>query len=131
MRRRLNSQRFPTLKLVDGSTHREWLIEPQRIGLTIDAAASASRAYDYGRKSGNFVSGLLGAGVSPVLAFDRDAALAGLQTLSGEIAQPAVDAGITLEGGRSARSPRVTVTVDLNGTSMGWRRLVGWMTHAK
>lgn len=125
--------RFPALKLVDGSTNRDWLIEPQRIGLTIDAAASAQRAYNYGRKSGNFVSGLLGAGVSPVLAFDREAALAGLQSLSGEIAQPAVDAGIALENGRVRATPaRDGRTVDLNGTvDVIASDPVGWLTHGE
>lgn len=127
------ARRFLVLKLTDDSTDREWMIEPQRIGLTIDAAASAQRAYNYGRKTGNFVSGLLGAGVSPVLNFDRDAALAGLEALSGQIAQPAIDAGIALENGRVRATPaRDGRAADLNATvDLLASDPAGWLTHGQ
>ena len=127
------ARRWPVLLLTDAATDRQWQIEPQRLGINIDAPASASRAYGYGRDTGNFVSGLLGAGISPALAFDPAAARAGLETLAGDIAQPPVNAGIALENGQVRATPaRDGRTVDLDGTvSVLATDPLGWLTHGE
>lgn len=125
------SNRWPVLLLTDDATDRQWQIEPQRAGIFIDAQASADRAYGYGRDTGSFINGLLGAGILPVLTFDPTAARAGLESLASDITQPAVNAGIALENGQvRATLARDGRAIDLDGTVQVLASdPIGWLTH--
>lgn len=125
------AQQWPVVLLQDRATGRQWQIEPARIGLIVDPAASAARAFGYGRVSGNVLSGILGISVAPVLTFDPAAARSGLASLADQVTQPAVDAQIALLDGRVQALPaRDGRAIDIDGTAaLIADDPVGWLEH--
>ncbi|MBK9123187.1 MAG: L,D-transpeptidase family protein [Chloroflexi bacterium] len=127
------TRQWPVVLLQDRATDRQWQIEPARLGLIVDPAASAARAFGYGRVSGNAVAGILGASVTPVLTFDPEAARSGLASLADQVTQPAVDAQIALVDGRVQALPaRDGRAIDVEGTAeLIATDPVGWLEHGE
>jgi LysM repeat protein len=95
------------LSLRDGD--RTWAVTPAEIGITIDAAATASAAAEYGRSNGGF-SGALQAlvgqvEINPVLTVDLAQLTAYLEHAQLSLNQPAVNAGVRLVNGQVVASP--------------------------
>lgn len=86
---------------------KSWLVVPSEFGLTVDAHASAARAYAVGREKG-FWGGLdemldaldHGRSFDPVVAFDRQRARSAFARWSGLVDDPAVEASFEIAQGR-------------------------------
>jgi lipoprotein-anchoring transpeptidase ErfK/SrfK len=96
-----------SITLRDGE--RVFPVDPSLIGLSLDADATASAAYAYGRSSGGIPAALRAlsgrAQVAPVVQTDEAAMLAGLQALAAQINQPAINAGVQLVNGQVQARP--------------------------
>jgi LysM repeat protein len=95
------------LTLRDGD--RMWAVSPDEIGVTIDAAATAHTAAQYGRSNGG-LSGLLGGivgkvEVDPVLIVDLARLGAYLENARAQFDVPAINAGVQLLNGQAVASP--------------------------
>jgi lipoprotein-anchoring transpeptidase ErfK/SrfK len=94
--------RQPRITLTDGA--HTWPAAPADLGLWIDPQATAERAYAIGRGP-NWLQEILWLArfrempVEPVLAFDPNAARAGLQRLGAQINTPALNASLRFENG--------------------------------
>jgi lipoprotein-anchoring transpeptidase ErfK/SrfK len=95
------------LILRDGD--RTWAVNPNEIGVTIDASATAHAAAEYGRANGGFSAALKGivgkVDVDPVLVVDLAVLSAYLDSAKAQLDQPAVNAGVRLVGGQAVASP--------------------------
>lgn len=85
----------------DPGTGQEWVATPAQLGVSLDAEASAARAYQVGRGGGawNDLSVqadtyLYGQRLAPILVFDNSAAISFLENIALEVFQPVVDAGL-------------------------------------
>lgn len=106
-----------TLTVLDGQM--AWRIDPAMIGLSLDADATAQRAYDYGRANlGGALPGIFGKpDVPPVVNFDPTIALSGLNDLNTKIEQLPVNAGVQFVNGEvQATAPRDGRTLDVQAT---------------
>jgi lipoprotein-anchoring transpeptidase ErfK/SrfK len=103
--------KWTTLTLVDSTTGDVWQIDPQRIGLTLDANATANRAYEQGRTDGSALVALSGVDVAPVLEIDPETARSGLDALRTELDKPPQNAGVEVVNGevreKAAQSGRL------------------------
>ena len=96
------------LLATDGA--RSWPVAPAQLGLRVDAAETARRAYSVGRGDNALAEALWLARfgslpVAPVLAFNPAAGQAGLEQLAAQVAVPAQDAALRLENGEWAAVP--------------------------
>lgn len=94
------------IKLQDGD--RTWQIDPAMLGISIDAQATAQNAKNYGRSDGGLramMRGLFSADVAPVISVDLAAAEAGLNEISLQVNQPALNAGVRLVNGQVEPTP--------------------------
>lgn len=107
---------WQSVVLRDGQ--RTWSLPSAELGITLDASATAARAYAEGRDQGRWLSGVVGeAVVAPVLAIDVSMARAALNGLAAEFEEPAVNAGVRLVGGRVEPTPPEDGRIlDLAGT---------------
>jgi lipoprotein-anchoring transpeptidase ErfK/SrfK len=82
---------------------RNWVVTPSEFGLSVDAQASAERAYAAGRESGVAagVEQMLSEGWEgdPVVSFDPAAARASLETWAKRVNVPVIEGTLNLEGG--------------------------------
>jgi LysM repeat protein len=88
---------------------RSWAVSPAELGVSIDAAATAQAAQDWGRKRGG-VSGALrsmvsGVDVEPVLSVDLGQLATYLNTARSSIDLPARNAGVRLVNGQAVAAP--------------------------
>jgi len=95
------------LLLRDGA--RTWAVSAADLGVSLDAAATAAAARDWGRGAGG-VGAMLraltsGVDVTPALAVDLDQLQRGLEEARALVETPAVNAGVSLVGGRVAPNP--------------------------
>jgi LysM repeat protein len=102
---------------------RTWTASPAELGITLDAAATAKAATEWGRSSGGVSDawrGLTGGvTVDPVLNVDLAQLSAYLESSRGQIDLPATNAGVELVNGQAVASPAsegraldLTATVD-------------------
>ena len=88
---------------------RTWTVNPNEIGIAIDASATAHAAANYGRANGGLsgaVKGIVGrVDVDPVLVVDLAALSAYLDSAKAQLDQPAVNAGVQLVSGQAIASP--------------------------
>ncbi len=93
--------------LRDGT--RTWPVSAADLGVSLDAAATASAAHEWGRGSGGIDGALRaltsGVDVPPVLVVDLDRLQRGLESVRAMVEAPAVNAGVSLVGGRVMPSP--------------------------
>ncbi|MDX2141035.1 MAG: L,D-transpeptidase family protein [Chloroflexota bacterium] len=96
-------------------------VQPDVIGLTLDANASAAAARDYGRRAdslGNIAGAAFGrVNIAPVVTLDRDVFAAGLATIAQSLETPARNAGVQFVNGTV--QPRVAVNgrmIDIGAT---------------
>ena len=85
----------------DPGTGQTWGATPAQLGVTLDADATATRAYQVGRGEDawdNFAAQadtyLYGQHLAPILVFDSNTAISFLEAIAMEIYQPVVDAGL-------------------------------------
>lgn len=104
------------ITLADGG--RTWSASPALLGLTLDAPATARRAYQQGRGDGSPLQALLGPlNVGPVLSIDYDMLQAALSDLMQQFYTAPVNAGVTLVDGQvQATPPQYGRMLDVNGT---------------
>lgn len=95
-----------------------WSIDPATIGITMDAQATAKRAYAIGRSSGNPLSAMLGhVSVSPVATVNNEVATLEFQRIAEQVNIPPVDAGVGFENGQVvATPPKNGFSLDVNAT---------------
>ncbi|MBN2471034.1 MAG: L,D-transpeptidase family protein [Anaerolineae bacterium] len=107
---------WDTLILRDGG--RSWSVAAGELGVTLDAPASAARAYAEGRSQGMWLSGVAGAAnLAPVVVVDAARAEAALDELAGRFAEPAVNAGVRIVNGQvQPTAPREGRELDLRAT---------------
>ena len=108
--------RWDQIILRDGE--RTFAIDPATLGMTLDADATAARAYAQGRDDGSLFAVLLGeTQLQPVITVDAGQFQAGLNSLTGQINIPAQDAGVQLNGGQvSATPPQSGRQMDVEAT---------------
>jgi vancomycin resistance protein YoaR len=92
-------------KILFRDGERVWVASPSELGMVFDPTASATAAYNYGRKgglfsalSGQISAGGLGVDVAPVVIFDQRVAYNYLQNISTQVNQSVVEASLRLEG---------------------------------
>ncbi len=107
---------WQTITLQDGP--RQWPADPAALGITLDAEATAARAYQQGRGQGGVLQGVLRrAEVPPALSLDAAQMRSGLAQMAPQFEQAPVNAGIRLVGGRVEPTPAEEGrTLDLEGT---------------
>lgn len=105
-----------TVTLRDGE--RSWQVQRAALGLQLDAAATAERAYRQGRGEGDIFSALLGgAAVAPVVIYTPETLTAGLEALKPQVEIPAKNAGVAFENGQVvATPPEQGRLLDINAT---------------
>lgn len=85
---------------------RTWQVAPARLGLTIDANATARAAFDQGRGDGSIIDAIIGeVDVAPVLELDITTAAAALVDLAPQFNIPAQNAGVRLVNGVVEATP--------------------------
>lgn len=84
-------------------------IDPGALGITLDAAATAERAVEYGRAEGNPFRAIFDeVAVAPVVTLDAAQTASALDALLPQIDQPAVNAGVQLVNGVVEPRPAVS-----------------------
>ncbi len=100
---------------------RQFTIAASNLGISIDAAATAQRAVDYGRREGS-LAGVLSAlfsevNISPVWHVDETAFATALETLRDQIDIAPINAGVRVSAGEVVPRPAVDGRqMDVNGT---------------
>lgn len=83
---------------------REFPVQPDLLGLSFDASATARAAIDYGRRSGGLpamLNGILGGvDIPPSVSVNDSIAREGLDSIAEQVSWPARDAGIRLVNGQ-------------------------------
>ncbi len=107
---------WTTLILRDGA--RSWSVPASELGITLDAPASAARAYAEGRSRGMWLSGVATAvNLAPVVSVDSARAETALRALADRFAQPAANAGLRIVNGQvQPTPPREGRELDLRAT---------------
>lgn len=97
-------------------------IPASELGLTVDAAASAARAFEEGRSEGSIASLFADRVDTPlVVQVNPDLARAALTAHAAELSAPAVNAGVALVDGRAqATPPQNGLAVDVEATIAQW-----------
>ena len=95
--------------LRDGA--RTWAAVPAELGISLDAAATAANAYEWGRSEGG-ISGAMRSltgqvKIAPVLNIDLAQLTAYLESISASIDLPATNAGVRLVNGQAVATPAV------------------------
>lgn len=93
------------LTLTDPDTGAAWNVVPGRMGIHLDADASARLAYRQGRDAGNLIPALVGLDLPPVVWVDAGQAAAHLRDLRHLIDTPPLNAGVQLLGGVVSERP--------------------------
>ncbi len=101
-----------------------WDLAPAALGLSLDPILTAQLAYDVGHGQNplaeldQFLKSLFGGWqVEPVVIFDPQAALVGLENLSAQVTLPARDATFYLDAGQLTAVPgQAGITIDLERT---------------
>ena len=105
------SREWDQIILRDGD--RTWTVNPETLGITMDAEATVARAYAMGRASGNPIKALIGGiQVSPIVTVNSETASAELTRISEQVNIPPIDAGVAFTNGQ------VTATPPQNGRSL-------------
>jgi lipoprotein-anchoring transpeptidase ErfK/SrfK len=90
---------------------RTWAASPADIGISLDSAATAARAYAWGRSDGGIggaLRSLFGdVEIDPVLSVDISRMHDYLQSVKSSVDQPAVNAGVRLVNGQAVAAPAV------------------------
>ena len=116
----LLSARWASVTLVDDSQQpaRTWTIDRAALGIELDAAATAVRAYEQGRGEGRMLAALLGrVDVAPVVRIDADMLANSLETLKPQVDIAPADAGVRLVSGDvQPVPPRAGYALDVGAT---------------
>lgn len=100
------SNQWDTITLRDDLTNRTWTYHPAQLGITLDASATADKAYAQGRSAGNALQAMLGGlDVAPIINVDLVTATVGLDQLKPQIDLAPVNAGVALVDGRVQATP--------------------------
>lgn len=95
------------------SDAQSWTAAPDELGLLLDADKTAAVAYAQGRSLDSWLTlAADGLQLQPAWRFEPEMAAAHLETLSGAVAVPAVDAGVRIAGGQ------VEVVEPVNGRAL-------------
>jgi hypothetical protein len=109
------------LLLRDPASGATWAINPQELGLNLDAEASAAYAQDWGRGRGGLPVALTtffnGATLKPILVVDLDQAARRLEELRPLLETPPRNAGVELRGGQVLAIPaHAGTSLDIDAT---------------
>lgn len=110
---------WASIRVQDVSGAREQRIAPDDLGLTLDVAATAARAYAQGRSNlSTALAALIGrAAIQPVVTVDANTLAAGLSGLASSFNQAPVDAGVRLRDGLlETTEPQLGRAVDVAST---------------
>ena len=113
-----------TGKVLFRDGERVWVASPAELGMVFDPTASATAAYEHGRRGGLFasLSGQisargLGMDIPPVVLFDQRVAYAYLQNIASQIDQPVAEAVLRVDGTNVIAEPgRVGRALNLDAT---------------
>ncbi|HNO95260.1 MAG TPA: VanW family protein, partial [Anaerolineales bacterium] len=113
-----------TGKVLFRDGERVWVASPAELGMVFDPTASATAAYEHGRRGGLFasLSGQisargLGMDIPPVVLFDQRVAYAYLQNIASQIDQPVAEAILRVDGTNVIAEPgRVGRALNLDAT---------------
>jgi len=109
--------------LRDGN--RTWAVNPQTLGLTVDANATAGQAYAIGRTSGNPLQAIFGnVPVSPVVTLDATVAGTELLRVAEQVHVAPIDAGVGFENGQ------VIATPPQNGRALNTKQTLSTLSQA-
>jgi hypothetical protein len=111
------NQEWQTITVRDGQ--RAWKINPTSLGITLDAQTTAQNSYAAGRSNlGALLPGILGrVEIAPSVTVDRAAATSGLQQMTSQFEQIAVNAGVRMVNGQvEATDPVNGRMLDINAT---------------
>ena len=100
-----------------------WLVSPEKLGITLDPAATVARAHEQGRSWASLQAWLDGGGsviVSPVWTIDLAAAEANLQGLAAQFEIPPQNAGVAWRDGRFTATPPVDGRVLDIASTLTW-----------
>lgn len=104
-----NSWQSEGILLRDGE--RVWQIDPAELGLSIDGAATAASAHEWGRSEGSIPGGIealfFGVDIRPHLLVDLPTTANKLNEIRGIVEQPAMNAGVRLVNGQVQAVPPV------------------------
>jgi len=95
-----------------------WSVDPSTLGITMDAQATAKRAYALGRTAGNPLSAMFGnVAVSPIATVNNEVATIEFQRIAEQVNIPPVDAGVGFENGQVvATAPQNGFSLDVSAT---------------
>jgi lipoprotein-anchoring transpeptidase ErfK/SrfK len=111
------NQEWQTITVRDGQ--RAWKINPASLGITLNTPATAQNSYAAGRSNlGALIPGILArVEIAPVVSVDTVTAESGLQQMTSQFQQAAVNAGVRLVNGQvEATKPVNGRVLDINAT---------------
>ncbi len=112
-----------TITLRDGE--RTWTVNPQTLGLTLDASATANQAYAIGRTGGNPISAIFGnVSVSPIVSIDSTTTGTELLRIADQVHIAPIDAGVDFE------NRQVIATPPQNGRSLNTEQTLSSLIQA-
>ncbi len=91
------------VNLRDGE--RFWNLERAALGIEVDAAATAERAYQQGRGESSIFEAFGGIEIAPVVSVDREMLTAALRAFANRVESQPVDAGVTFANGQIQPTP--------------------------
>ncbi len=97
---------------------RTWDINPATLGITLDANATAKRAYAMGRTTGNPLSAIIGrVSISPVITLNKEVALTEMSRIAETVNIEPIDASVGFENGQVvAIPPQNGKSIDIQAT---------------
>jgi len=88
-----------TLTLRDGD--RSWQVNPDTLGIRLDAAASAQNAFEQGRGNGDFMAAMFGSiDTAPIINVDMDTARIEMERIAAQVLVEPRDAGVEFVDGQ-------------------------------
>ena len=104
-----------------------WEVAPEKLGITLDTAATTARAHQAGRSVDSFQQWLLSRGqtaIAPVWQIDLAAAKMNLQQLAGQFEIAPQNAGVELVNGR------FTTTAPVYGRTLDIASALAWLEQS-
>ena len=111
-----------SIVLRDGE--RTWEVNPQTLGMMLDASATVANAYAIGRTTGNPINAILGSvSVSPIMTLDATVAETELLRVAEQVHLAPIDAGVDVVSGQ------VIATAPQNGRALNIQQTLNNLMH--